>query len=58
MISKNRYLDNWTLRIINIAMINVPIPIIVDTWLGPKPPEVAKLEEVVKTKSSKLGVFK
>ena len=26
-------------------MINVPTPIIVDTWLGPKPPEVLKLEE-------------
>ena len=39
-------------------MINVPTPIIVDTWLGPKPPEVSKLEEVVKTKSFKLGVLK
>ena len=43
---------------INTAIIKIPKPIIVDTWLGPKPPEVAKLEEVLNTKFSKLGVLK
>ena len=60
----NKAKSNNLLKIISFdiknltANTNIPIPNTVATWLGPKPPDVSKLDPVPVITSCKLGVYK